>query len=154
VRDTHVITPEDVLSVREVRELQLSPDGKQVAFTVREPADPKLPRARRTSNIWVAPIEGNEPPHTLISNLKNATDPRWSPNGRWLAFLSDQGDSDSENSDGTKQVYLLPSDGRASTERITSVPGGVEDFAWSPDGKMIAFIARDQPTAQELERQS
>jgi dipeptidyl aminopeptidase/acylaminoacyl peptidase len=151
--EAHLITAEDILSIREVRELQISPDGKRVAFTVREPADPRLPRARRTSNVWIVGTTGSELPHALIPNVKNATSPRWSPDGRWLAFLSDRGDSDGDNPEGRIQLYLLPSDG-GRTERVTSVPGGVEDFAWSPDGKMIAFVARDQPTAGEVERQS
>ena len=77
-----------------VRELQISPDGKHVAFRVREPADPKLPRAPRTTNIWIVSTDGKEPPHPLIPNLKNANTPRWSPDGRWLAFLSDHENSD------------------------------------------------------------
>src|SRR5215216_1937560 len=140
------ITPEDVLSIRELRELKISPNGKHVAFRVREPADPKLPRVPRTTNIWIVSTDGNEPAHPLIPNLRNANTPRWSPDGRWLAFLSDH-----ENSD--VQVYVSPSDG-GKAERLTSVPGGVEDFAWSSDGSMIAFVARDQPTVKELENQS
>ena len=150
-RATHLITPEDVLSIREVRELQISPDGKQVAFRVREAPDPKLPRASRVANIWVVPTDGKQPPHPLIPNLKNANTPRWSPDGRWLAFLSDH--SNSTDAPGTVQVYLVRSDG-VTAERLTSVPGGVEDFAWSPDSTMIAFVARDQPTAKEIEKQS
>ncbi|HEV2826106.1 MAG TPA: S9 family peptidase [Pyrinomonadaceae bacterium] len=151
-RGTHFITPEDVLSIREVRELQISPDGKQVAFKVTEPADPKQPREPRTSNIWMVSTDGKESPHPLIPGLKKASSPRWSPDGRWLAFLSDRGESGIDP-DVTMQIYLLRSDG-GKAERLTSVPGGVEDFAWSPDSKMIAFVARDQPTASEQERQS
>jgi dipeptidyl aminopeptidase/acylaminoacyl peptidase len=147
------ITPEDVLSLREVRELQLAPDGKQVAFRIREPADPKLPLAPRVTNIWIVSTDGNQPPHPLIPNLKNATTPRWSPDGRWLAFLSDHEKSAGDASKATNQIYLVRSDG-GKAERLTSVPGGVEDFAWSPDSTMIAFVARDQPTGQELEKQS
>jgi len=149
---THPITPEDVLSIRELRQLQLSPDGKQIAFRVREPADPKLPRAPRATNIWVVSTDGKQPAHPLMPDLKNADTPRWSPDGRWLAFLSDHGNSDVDGP-VTIQIYLRRMDS-GQTERLTSVPGGVEDFAWSPDGTMIAFVARDQPTAQELEKQS
>jgi len=151
--DTHLITPEDVLTIREVRELQLSPDGKQVAFRVREPSDPKVPRAPRTSNIWIVPTDGSERPRPRIPNLKNASSPRWSPDGRWLAFLSDRGESGADDPAATTQIYLLRNDA-AKAERLTSVPGGVEDFAWSPDSKMVAFVARDQPTAKEQQRQS
>ncbi len=149
---THPITPEDVLSIREFRQLQLSPDGKQVAFRVREPADPKLPQAPRATNIWVVSTDGKQPAHPLMPDLKNADTPRWSPDGRWLAFLSDHGNSDVDGP-VTIQIYLRRMDS-GQTERLTSVPGGVEDFAWSPDGMMIAFVARDQPTVQELEKQS
>ena len=151
--EKHLITPEDVLSIRELRELQISPDGKRVAFRVREPADPKLPRVPRATNIWIVSTDGREPAHPLIPNLKNASSPRWSPDGKWLAFLSDHGNSDVDASGATVQVYVLRSDG-GKAERLTSVPGGVEDFAWSPDSTMIAFVARDQPTAKELEKQS
>jgi dipeptidyl aminopeptidase/acylaminoacyl peptidase len=152
-RSAHAITPEDVLSIREVREVQISPDGKQVAFRVREPSDPKVPRAPRTSNIWIVPTDGSERPRPRIPNLKNASSPRWSRDGRWLAFLSDRGESGADDPAATIQVYLLRSDA-AKAERLTSVPGGVEDFEWSPDSKMVAFVARDQPTAKERERQS
>ena len=70
-----------------------------------------------------------------------------------MAFLSNHGEAGGNDPEATVQVYVVRSD-TARAERLTSVPGGVEDFAWSPDSKMVAFIARDQPTAQELERQS
>ena len=70
-----------------------------------------------------------------------------------MAFLSDRGNSDVDVAGATVQVYVLRSDS-GKAERLTSVPGGVEDFAWSPDSTMIAFVARDQPTEKELEKQS
>jgi len=70
-----------------------------------------------------------------------------------LAFLSDRGESGADDPKATIQIYLLRSDA-AKADRLTSVPGGVEDFAWSPDSKMVAFIARDQPTAREQARQT
>ena len=148
----HPITAEDVLSIRELYEVKLSPDGSKIAFEVSEPNDPQKPREPRASNIWVVRADGRESPHALIPGLKNASTPRWSPDGRGLAFLSDRGDADAE-ADNSTQVYLLR-DGERKAVRLTSVPGGVEQYEWSPDGKMIAFTAHEQPTAEELARRA
>jgi dipeptidyl aminopeptidase/acylaminoacyl peptidase len=134
------ITPEDILSIRELSDIQLSPDGKQVAFVITEPAASNTqPRA---SNIWTMPTDGSESPRPLIPGLVNAVSPRWSPDGKTLAFVSDRG-----------QIYLLAA-GESTAVQLTSVPGGVEDFEWSPDSKMIAFVARDQPTRDEQEKKA
>src|ERR1700741_5611493 len=71
----HTITPEDILSIRELRELQLSPDGKQIAFVVREPGDPKLSRQPRASNVWIVPTDSSERPRPAVPGLKNAYSP-------------------------------------------------------------------------------
>lgn len=151
-QQTHTITPEDVLSIRELYEVKLSPNGKQIAFVVNEPNDPKKPREPRTSNIWVVATDGRESPRALIPGLKNASTPRWSPDGRALAFLSDRADAESE-AGNSNQIYLLR-DGEKKAVRLTSVPGGVEQYEWSPDSKVIAFTARDQPTVEELARKA
>ena len=147
----HTITPEDVLSIRELYEVRLSPDGRRVAFTVTEPNDPNKPREPRASNIWVVRTDGLEPPRPLIPGLKNAEAPRWSPDGRALAFLSDGGDAGGADADKSTQVYLLR-DGETKAVRLTSAPSGVEQYEWSPDGRMVAFVTRDQPTEEERER--
>src|SRR5829696_1149041 len=142
----NVITPEDVLSIRELSDVKLSPDGKQIVFVVNEPNNPKSPREPRASNIWVVPSDGRELPRPVISGLKNAGSPRWSPDGRTLAFLSDRADEKAAAESST-QIYLLR-DGEKKA-RLSNVPGGVEEYAWSPDGKMIAFVARDRATPEE-----
>ncbi len=149
---THTITAEDVLTIRELYEVKLSPDGKQIAFVVTEPNDPRKPREPRTSNIWVVPADGSEIPRPLIPGLKNVAAPRWSPDGRVLAFLSDRGDADG-NADNSTQVYLLR-DGEKKAVRLTSVPGGVQRYEWSLDGKMIAFMTPDQATGEEQVRKA
>jgi dipeptidyl aminopeptidase/acylaminoacyl peptidase len=150
---THTVTPEDILSIRELSEVRLSSDGKQIAFVVTEPADTNRPREPRTSNIWIAPTDTHELPRPLIPGLKSADVPRWSPDGRTLAFLSDRGEPDSTDADTGTQIYLLR-DGEKKAVRLTSVPGGVEQFEWSPDGRMIAFIAHDQDTVEEQGRKA
>ncbi len=149
----HTITPEDIVSIREPRELQISPDGKRVAFRIKEPADPRFPLLPRAVNIWTVPTDGGESPRPVIPDLKNAASPLWSPDGLWLAFLSDRGEPAIQDQSGTIQVYVLPSKG-GKAQRLTSVAGGVESYLWSPDSKMIAFIARDQPSDEERQKQA
>ena len=143
----HLITPEDVLTIRELSDVRLSPDGKVIAFVVSEPNDPSKPRERRASNIWVVPSAGPEPPRPLIPDLKSADTPRWSPDGRTLAFLSNPADVSGAGESST-QIYLLR-DGAKSASQLTSVAGGVQEYAWSPDGRMIAFTARDQGAQED-----
>ncbi|HET9714041.1 MAG TPA: S9 family peptidase [Pyrinomonadaceae bacterium] len=140
-QNKHTITPADVLSIRELDEIKVSPNGKQIAFVVNEPNDPKKPREPRASNVWVVPADGHEPPRPLVADLKEAYTPRWSPDGRTVAFLSDN------------QIYLLP-EGERTAVRLSNVAGGVLQYEWSPDGKMIAFLARDPATAEEEARRA
>ena len=155
-RAAHAITPEDILSIRELDDLRLSPDGKRIAFVVREPVDPKFPRLPRSSNIWIMPTDASERPRPMVPDIKNAASPLWSPDGRTLAFLSDRGVGGNSSAAQPDQVHLLRVDGGdgGQVDRLTSAPGGVEQFAWSPDGKTIAFVARDQATAEEQQREA
>ncbi len=73
----------------------------------------------------------------LTAGKESETSPRWSPDGRFLAFLSDRGD-DSDVS----QLWLLPRAG-GEAEKITEAKGGVEDFDWSPDGKRLVLVVED-----------
>lgn len=145
------ITAEDVLTIRELYDVKLEPHGKQIAFVVNEPNDPKAPREPRASNIWIVSTDGREAAKPVIPGLKNAYSPSWSPDGRTLAFLSDRADPQAEAESST-QIYLWNGEGKAL--RLTNVPGGVDQYEWSPDGKVIAFLARDQATAEEQERRS
>jgi len=107
VTHAQTITPEDILSIRELSDIQLSPDGKQVAFVITEPA--ALNMQPRASNIWTMLTDGSESPHRLIAGLSKSGSPRWSPDGKTLAFLSDQ-------------IYLLRA-GESTAVQLTSVPG-------------------------------
>ena len=134
-----VLTPEMVLNRWSTGDLWFSPDGNRVAMVVSEPA--KASGQRR--NIWVYDIEASSL-RQFTASAKADTHPRWSPDGRTVAFLSDR--------DGSNQVYLIPIDGgeaRALTESKT----GIDSFAWSPDGKRIALLTSVPKTEEEEKKE-
>jgi len=133
------LTPEIAIKRWSIGDLRLSPDGSRVAMAVSEPAKPSGQRR----NIWVYDFPG----HTLrqfTASAKSDTRPRWSPDGRTIAFLS--------NRDGENQIYLITVDGgeaRALTESKT----GISSFEWAPDGKRLAFETTAPKTDEEEKKE-
>jgi len=125
-----------------VADPKISPDGKRIAFVVTEPADSNKPEKARDDNIWMVPVDGSEPARLFASCPKSESSPRWSPDGRRLAFLSDRGE------DNQKQIWLMHADG-GEAEKLTNAKAGVDSYKWSSDGRVIAFLARDGKTDDE-----
>jgi dipeptidyl aminopeptidase/acylaminoacyl peptidase len=124
---------DDLFEIRDVGDPQISPDGAWVAYTVRR-RDRKDDTSDR--DIYMAAWDGSRTVRLTTSKEKEQA-PRWSPDGRYLAFLSSR-DVPAE----TDQVWLLDRAG-GEAERITEFEGGVEDYDWSPDGRRLAVIADD-----------
>jgi dipeptidyl aminopeptidase/acylaminoacyl peptidase len=133
------MTVEDVIALKSVNDAQISPDGQWVAYTVTH-AD--LEQNANDADIWLVSTKGSEPVR-LTTNKKNDTSPRWSPDGRRLAFVSARDDK--------PQIYLMSPFG-GEPERLTETKGGVRQFVWSPDGKSIAYVSDHEPTAEEEQR--
>jgi dipeptidyl aminopeptidase/acylaminoacyl peptidase len=133
------LTIDQAIDVREPQDLQFSPDGLRVALTVSEPPAAK-PSVR---HIWVYDTAAHEL-RQWTNSAKSESSPRWSPDGRTLAFLSDRGEGN--------QIWLLPLKGGEAME-LTSGKNSVESFRWSPDGKSIAFLASDPRTAEQEKKQ-
>ncbi|HUE88270.1 MAG TPA: S9 family peptidase [Vicinamibacterales bacterium] len=135
------LTPDDIFAFKNVSDPQISPDGAWVAYTVSH-----LDQERDASDtdIYMVPLAGGEPVRLTTSD-KPETRPRWSPNDRYLAFLSSR--------DGEKtQVWLLDRRGGEATV-LTDLKGGVSSFEWSPDSTRLALIASDpDPEAGEREK--
>ncbi|MFQ3634156.1 TolB family protein, partial [Roseiflexus sp.] len=129
---------EDLYRLGWLEDPQVSPDGREVAF-VRVTIDRPANANRRA--IWIAPTGGGLP-RRFTSGIRD-TSPRWSPDGRWLAFVSARGDD-------VPQLYVLRRDG-GEARRLTSLPQGVSDPAWSPDGRRIAFLSRLNAAERERE---
>ena len=125
--------PADLMDLRTVSDPQLAPDGSWVAYavSVRDGDEDKT-----ISNLWMSSWDGKRNLQMTRSG-KGASSPRWSPDGRSLAFLEARGDDDAKS-----QVWLLDRDG-GEARQLTKLPGGVDDFAWSPDGKRLALIGAD-----------
>src|SRR5271170_2492277 len=130
-----LLTPEASLNLRSISDLQFSPDGARVAFVVAEP--PK--GERRARHIWLYEKESGAGRQFTFS-AKDETSPRWSPDGKQLAFLS--------NRDDQQQIYVMRADG-GEAAAVTKGKRSVHSFAWSPDGKQIAYLAPDAKSAAE-----
>jgi dipeptidyl aminopeptidase/acylaminoacyl peptidase len=131
---SRVLTPDVVSRFRDVGDPRVSPDGAWVAYTVRTT---DATADRRQTDLWMTSWDGATTVRLTTTEKASESAPRWSPDGRWLAFLSSR--EDEHESD---QVWLLPRAG-GEAERITSFPGGVSDYAWSPDGARMVFVVAD-----------
>jgi dipeptidyl aminopeptidase/acylaminoacyl peptidase len=126
----HVPTIDELLSLKRVGSPAISPDGRLVAYTVR---DTDWDDDAYETQIWIVPAAGGEP-RQITRGDKPSSGPAWSRDGRWLAFLSERG--------AKRQVYRIdPTGGEA--EALTASEEGVTGFAWSPDGNRIAYTATD-----------
>jgi len=132
-------TPEDLHRLHRVSDPAVSPDGKWVAFVVKEQ---DFDENKSSSDIWMVPAEGGAP-RQMTTSPKSDNTPRWSPDGKMIAFLSGR------DEDGDVQIWLLPADG-GEARRVTDFPGGVDDVAWTPDGKSLLFPARVYPDCENL----
>jgi dipeptidyl aminopeptidase/acylaminoacyl peptidase len=133
------LKPEQTLNRRPISELRFSPDGSRVAFTVSEP--PK--GTNRSRHIWILDVRTREL-RQFTNSAKSEFLPRWSPDGRRFAFLSDREEA--------TQIYLMPTDGGEAVP-LTEGKNAVRAFEWSPDSKQIALIAPEPKTEAEEKRE-
>jgi dipeptidyl aminopeptidase/acylaminoacyl peptidase len=135
------LKPEDFAQLRDVDEPNISPDGNLIAYVVKT-AD--MEKDKLPGNLWLAKWDGSENRALTFGN-KGASHPRWSPDGKWIAFLSGH-----EDEDETDQLLILPIGG-GEAEKLTNLKGNVDDFAWSPDSKRVVLVVHD-PDAREPEK--
>ena len=134
----------DLFSWKELAELELSPDGAWVAFTLNEVAEGKN---RRTGDLWLVSAEGKPAlPIRVTRHSADDTHPRWSPDGRRLAFLSTRGSDDEE-----AEIYVFDLAG-GEPEQVSDHETGIVEFAFSRDGRTLYFLAEDPLSEEDQER--
>lgn len=133
----------DGLQLPSLQDPQLSPDGRTVAFVMDAP---DWTANRRVGHIHRIGIDGTGLVQ-LTRGDRGESSPRWSPDGRFLAFLTRR------NGDEVTQIYLLDAAG-GEARRLTSHPTAVGDITWSRTGQRLFFVADDEKTAEAKKRAS
>jgi dipeptidyl aminopeptidase/acylaminoacyl peptidase len=132
------ITIDDYFQIRDVAQPELSPDGQWVAYTVRTKM---LKEDKNEQRLWMVSSRGGDPLPMTAEGV-SSSHPRWSPDGKYLAFLSSR-------NEGKSQVWLLNRLGGEAV-RLTETAQGVNDFEWSPDSTRLVLILQD-PKPEDVE---
>jgi dipeptidyl aminopeptidase/acylaminoacyl peptidase len=133
---------DDLFALKDVRDPQLSPDGRWVAYTVTVT---DLKGDKRETRVWTVPADGG-PSLPMTAAGSSASRPRWSPDGRFLSFLAERKGDAADDSEPKSQVWVLDRRG-GEARQLTRVPQGVEDYGWSPDGAKLALVVKDTAEA-------
>lgn len=131
-------TPSLMMQVKRIGSVQVSPDGRWAAFAVRS-AVMSDTASEFVTHIHLATTEGRES-RQLTQGDASCDDPQWSPDGRWIAFLSSRS--------GKKNLWLISPDG-GEAQPLTDIPMDISSFKWSPDGRSLAFTALDAAGDEE-----
>ena len=134
-------TPADMIKFNRLTGAIISPDGKNVAYTVSTP-QMEGEKSEFLTQIWVASADGSNN-HQFTFGDKSCTNPQFSPDSKWLSFTSARKEDKS-------QLYLMSMVG-GEAQQITKAKNSVTGYAWSPDGKRIGFIMVD-PFSEEKEK--
>jgi dipeptidyl aminopeptidase/acylaminoacyl peptidase len=133
--DRRAFTVQDLDRLRAVTDPSLSPDGQWVTYSVR---GTDLARDRRVWHIWMTSWDGRQSMQ-VTQSPEGEHSPGFSPDGRYLAFLSARGEKD-----GADALWLLDRRG-GDARQVTRFRGDVTDYAWSPDGTKLALVVLDDP---------
>ena len=126
------LTADDIYNIKDVRDPQRSPDGQWVAYVVSRAIKDT---DKNDSDVWMVSWDGTQNVQ-VTSSADSESQPRWSPDNKYLSFVSSR--------QGAKggQLWLMNRLGGEAI-KVSDVKGGIDDYAWAPDGKQIVFVVTD-----------
>ena len=130
------ITVEDLWKLERPAQPTLSPDGAQACVSI---TSHDMQENRGLASLWLLSAFGGEPRRLTGAGEKDG-EPRWSPDGRWIAFVAKRPGVGGEKGDEEPQVYLIAPDG-GEARRLTEIPTGAFGIRWFPDSRRIAFLS-------------
>jgi dipeptidyl aminopeptidase/acylaminoacyl peptidase len=131
--------PEMHIKLKAVGAPRVSPDGSRVVYTVNE-AVTTADKSEFVTQVWMTNVATKQNTQ-LTFGEKSSTNPKWSPDGKWIAFLSNR-------KDNRNNLFRLSIEG-GEAEPLTELKSGVANFEWSPDGRSIAYTMTDPKTEDE-----
>jgi dipeptidyl aminopeptidase/acylaminoacyl peptidase len=135
---------DDVDRLKDVRDPQISPEGRWIAYTV---SSVDVAKDKDNVDIWMSSWDGRE--HIqLTSTPDRESHPRWSPDGKYLAFLSGRAQGDEGEKKSGAQLWLLNRQGGEAV-RLTELKGSVTDYEWSPDSTRLVLVVSDPDEDEE-----
>jgi dipeptidyl aminopeptidase/acylaminoacyl peptidase len=129
-------TIDQSLETFSVNSPQISPDGKRVIY---EQSRTNWETNAFDTELWMADTATGER-HLLTTRAGSSSSAAWSPDGQWIAFLSDRPAAIKDSPSGKRQLYVMPADG-GDAQQLTKMENGVSGLEWAPDSKRIAFAA-------------
>lgn len=151
---TRSITIDDLYRLKILGSPNISPDGQHIAYVVTSIDEHKH---KYLSSIWVASLESGKI-RRFTASMANASSPAWSPDGRWLAFVSKR-TSERTNADKKQQklsgkdkaqIWVMPTDG-GEAYQLTFMEYGASSPVWSPDSQQVLFSAQVKVVAEEVD---